>query len=109
VIDVLKIDIEGCEWNAFPTMITENVLHRVKQLLVEVHAASEPTLINYQMAHDIFKRLDDLGFKKFYSSWTTYGGLHRSIITHNIRARAHDLGFLNINFLDPRYRYVITQ
>jgi hypothetical protein len=37
VIDYVKIDIEGDEWTVLPQMIESGILHRVKQLAMEIH------------------------------------------------------------------------
>jgi hypothetical protein len=36
-IDILKIDIEGWEWDALPEMIQGGKLRNVKQLCIEIH------------------------------------------------------------------------
>ncbi|XP_060595523.1 probable methyltransferase-like protein 24 [Ruditapes philippinarum] len=37
VVDILKIDVEGAEWQALPAMFKSGVLKYVKQICIEIH------------------------------------------------------------------------
>ena len=37
IIDILKLDVEYSEWDGLRAMMSEGSLHKVKQLVLEVH------------------------------------------------------------------------
>uniref|UniRef100_A0A2C9JWP8 Methyltransferase domain-containing protein n=1 Tax=Biomphalaria glabrata TaxID=6526 RepID=A0A2C9JWP8_BIOGL len=65
-IDVIKMDVEGSEWQALPEMIQSGELPgNVKQVLLEYHLGS--TLKSVRLAElKVVKNLERIGFKKFY-------------------------------------------
>lgn len=65
-IDVLKIDIEGGEYEVLDDMLASNILPT--QLLVEFHHRWKH--IGMQKTKDIIKKLKDAGYKIFYISPT---------------------------------------
>ena len=112
IIDYLKLDIEGWEWDALLTMIRENVLHRVKQLGVEIHTRElfgthrgTSTRDDYAKYLRVFTELESLGFRKWYSHYNT-AGIYRSPRTKNYITCCVELVYINMNFMKPHYLYV---
>ena len=68
-INLLKIDIEGYESEALESMFETDILEsRVKQLAFEMHLQQNSyTTIGMHRRWTIMKRLEDIGFKRWYS------------------------------------------
>ncbi len=47
VLDILKIDCEGCEWNTFTDWIGERSVPSPRQVLIEVHRSPAPFARNF--------------------------------------------------------------
>ena len=62
-IDILKMDIEGAEWNTIEQMIESGAIYKVKQLLVELHFDSSGTNFTYPLS--VLSKLYDAGFMIF--------------------------------------------
>jgi len=67
-IDILKIDVEYSEWEAFEAMFLEGSLHKVKQLMFEFHTEeldgkTPSKSSDYTYYWQIFRGLSRLGFK----------------------------------------------
>jgi len=41
IIDYLKVDIEGGEWNVIPELIKSGILDKVRQMSMEIHLTNE--------------------------------------------------------------------
>ncbi|KAL4218775.1 hypothetical protein ACF0H5_021362 [Mactra antiquata] len=79
-IDILKIDIEGDEWNAIPQMIVSRALNDVKQISMETHFASEfAHTHNYwgglppNKQLSALRQLYDFGFRTFMRERNLWG------------------------------------
>ncbi|XP_053397047.1 probable methyltransferase-like protein 24 isoform X2 [Mercenaria mercenaria] len=102
IIDILKIDIEGWEWDALPDILLTESLRNVKQICLEVHFGfrhkhSKNTWGNVPIQNQlkILKRLYETGFRIFMSQTFEWRSLYiqgRKISTLN------ELSFININF-----------
>jgi FkbM family methyltransferase len=60
-IDILKIDIEGSEYDIMPS-ISEEILSKIKQITIEFHDFIDNNLKN--KTENIIKRMESFGFKK---------------------------------------------
>jgi len=58
-IDILKIDCEGCEFEALTPLFVSNTLINVRQILIEIHA-------DIQKSYDLLKAMADHGFVIFH-------------------------------------------
>ncbi len=65
-IDILKMDIEGSEYDAIPNILSTNIM--IKQILVEFHHRFKKD--NCSKTHDAIKILNKNGFKIFSISPT---------------------------------------
>ena len=72
-IDILKIDVEGAEWDSLTEMCNGNVLEKVKILIVEFHICIQDCLDGRhrkkeQYIHylSVLKRLYDIGFRVYF-------------------------------------------
>ncbi|XP_053397050.1 probable methyltransferase-like protein 24 isoform X5 [Mercenaria mercenaria] len=113
IIDILKIDIEGWEWDALPDILLTESLRNVKQICLEVHFGfrhkhsknNRKLSLNFtsntwgnvpiQNQLKILKRLYETGFRIFMSQTFEWRSLYiqgRKISTLN------ELSFININF-----------
>ncbi|XP_070552272.1 probable methyltransferase-like protein 24 [Ptychodera flava] len=71
-IDILKIDIEGAEWEVLYQMLERGTLQYVKQLVFEVHVW-KPTpgdeKAYFQKKYSILKWLEEQGFRMWNWHW----------------------------------------
>lgn len=71
---MMKIDIEGAEWDALPEMLKSGALKGVKQLIMEFHSWVDlpPWQLDHRNKKDyrhhlnVFRRLYEEGFRIFY-------------------------------------------
>ncbi|XP_033759773.1 methyltransferase-like protein 24 [Pecten maximus] len=67
-IDVLKIDVEGSEWDVVEYLLENGMLPRIKQFLTEWHIFSNwPHRSKNPKNLELFRRIQQAGFKKFSS------------------------------------------
>jgi len=95
VVEVLKVDTEGAEWEAIPDMVTSGALDKVKQFIFEIHFWGAHTPEQHRQWLDVINMLRDKGFKLYYSH-------------ENPQSTAENLGFLKqmsccyeISFIRP--------
>jgi hypothetical protein len=62
IIDYLKMDVEGSEWDSVANMCSTGVLDRVKQFGLEIHVGAK-TFYKYYL---ILKQLEERGFRRWY-------------------------------------------
>ena len=69
MIDVLKIDCEGCEWNVFPDIWKdlEKGVYRIGQILVEVHGT------DFKRAAEFFEGARKAGYMIFSKERNHWG------------------------------------
>jgi len=65
-LSLLKIDTEGAEWGAFKQMIRDGTFENVDQVLFEIHFWGDINQ-NIDTWYGVFKGLEKLGFKLFFS------------------------------------------
>ncbi|GFT60639.1 methyltransf_21 domain-containing protein [Nephila pilipes] len=63
-IDVLKMDIEGDEWNVLEDLLKKNLFTKINHLCVEVHLHSG----EWSRKLHILRKLEDDGQMRFFSS-----------------------------------------
>ncbi|CAH1772849.1 unnamed protein product [Owenia fusiformis] len=103
-IAVLKIDIEGMEWESLRTMLSEGTLQYVKQLVLEIHiGAGDLDSVNNELLREHYsdlKWLESQGFNVFNTrknpvSHKVYLG--SKYLTH---ACCFELSWVNTRFND---------
>ncbi|XP_070209451.1 probable methyltransferase-like protein 24 isoform X2 [Littorina saxatilis] len=96
VIDVVKMDVESAEWPSLATMVKEQQLDNVRQLLVEFHEGSDKT--SRLLAHLIlFHDLERIGFRKFYVS-KNFHCQRKAAAVPIMRTSCYEIHFVNDNF-----------
>ncbi|XP_070555799.1 probable methyltransferase-like protein 24 isoform X2 [Ptychodera flava] len=103
VIDVVKFDIEGGEYECLPQIIHSDILASVKQLSFEIHMNSQSKRKTFDDTCHLLRELERRhGFKLWSARENTvvrtndygkYGGVH-----HN----NFEISYLNTNFLGKR-------
>ncbi|XP_052095397.1 uncharacterized protein LOC127730832 [Mytilus californianus] len=92
-IDVLKIDVEGYEWNIIKYLLQENLFQNIKQFMLEYHLfPTWPSKEDYPKLLKIYKSLHDIGLLKFV---TAMHPLNLKPKSFNIQA---DVAYVNILF-----------
>lgn len=93
LIDVLKIDVEGYEWNILEYLLQENLFKNIKQFMLEYHLfPSWPSKEDYPKLLKIYKSLHDIGLLKFV---TAMHPLNLKPKSFNIQA---DVAYVNTLF-----------
>lgn len=69
----MKIDIEGHEFRIMPCIIEHNLMHKIKQLVIEIHSPGD-----IQMFPSYFKGLQDIDNNKMFDM------LHKINATHTL-------------------------
>lgn len=67
IIDYLKIDIEGYEWDAITQILSSGMLSKVRQMTAEFHLPSNSSLQKYRKMVAIVKSLENAGMIRFDS------------------------------------------
>jgi FkbM family methyltransferase len=67
---LMKMDCEGCEYEAIPEAIESEALYNVRELMVEVHEKDD------RKCTDLISLLQEGGFKVKLLSWTKQGRLY---------------------------------
>ena len=99
VIDILKVDIEYTEWDAFEDALKSDALKNVKQIATELHVWTDH-LKSYVRFHRILVALENAGFEK----WLVFpkGSIEAINQETGIMTKYQyqlDFGFINLNFL----------
>ena len=97
------MDIEHCEWGAIRTMLKDNTLAQVKQLVFETHVRNkkkraEDIIIIYREYIDVIQGIRNQGF----SMWDTHanpGCMFNSPYSAKTYSRCNEVSFLNMNYL----------
>ncbi|XP_054716928.1 probable methyltransferase-like protein 24 [Uloborus diversus] len=63
-IDVLKLDIEGDEWNVLEYMLQKGLFEKINHLCVEIHLH----VMEWQRKLNILRNLEEVGNMRFFSS-----------------------------------------
>ena len=72
ILDVLKMDVEGSEYDAFKYLFDKSELPAIHLLLLEGHMGKpNPTLIMQFM--DLMKKLDEAAFRLYHLERNPYG------------------------------------
>ncbi|KAJ8308084.1 hypothetical protein KUTeg_012958 [Tegillarca granosa] len=67
-IDILKMDVEGSEWESIPQMISSGAFKHVRQFAFEIHIQSnEDTTPAYKNGLILLRTLYDAGFRIFWN------------------------------------------
>ena len=67
-LDILKLDIEGYEWDVLGNILRENLIPKIKQLEIEYHIFPNfPPHEDYVKALQVYQALWFLDFKRYYT------------------------------------------
>jgi len=101
IIDILKMDVESSEWGVLETMLKEGMLHRVKQLAIEIHTpeifrlrSSMDDLVRYS---SILHQLELIGFRKWHWNFNVWGFFPARDGSKYLSC-CYELAYVNINF-----------
>jgi len=95
-IDMVKFDVEFCEWSSIAAMLKENVLTHVKQIAFEIHTWRD-TKEDYIYFWKQLQGLEDAGFQRWrhqHLNWRCFypDGIKRYCPQVN-------MNFINTNFM----------
>ncbi|XP_060085145.1 probable methyltransferase-like protein 24 [Ylistrum balloti] len=95
--DVIKMDIEGWEWNALPDMLKSSYLSGVKQLLVEFHSSTDSHVKEYWV-HKL-SILRDLYFEGYRVFWVGRNMMctYTSPVLHRLLYGCYEVSFVRVN------------
>ncbi len=91
------MDIESSEWEALPNMLADGILNNVKQLGIEIHVHSRKVGDLHQRM-ELLKRLETLGFKKWYCHRNAACTRESEYVTSVYLALCIEMVYININF-----------
>ena len=95
LIDYLKFDIELSEWPAIEEMYESGVLHRVRQMGLEIHVEQ----LNTAGLHGYYQTLgllEKAGMRRW--SWAmNYYNLRKS--TNGVRSCCYEMVYINSRFM----------
>ena len=97
------MDIEHSEWGAFRTILKDNTLAQVKQLVFETHVrnkqkGAEEMIIVYREYINVIREIRNQGF----AMWDTHVNpacMFNSTFSAETYSRCNELSFLNMNYL----------
>jgi len=73
----MKIDIEGHEFRLMPTLIENNYISKIKQLVIEIHSPAD-----IQLYPDYFKGLSDIKNKQMFDLLQKINNTHTLVHFH---------------------------
>ena len=105
MIDILRIDLNGHEWDIINKMTIESSLVHVKQLIVHIHTKEYPvaidrvtTVSDFVLYWHILDKLEVGGFR-LWKSVEMEQGLYKSTRSKYNRPSCVKLHFINTYFL----------
>lgn len=105
IIDYLKIDIEGNEWDVIPEIIDSGMLDNVRQLAMEIHLFD---IVNFKMLESlddyrrfvgIVKSLEDAGMVRFDSEYAPWCPAVVSVLNNITAYLCIEMAWYNSRFL----------
>ena len=73
IIDYLKMDVEGYEWEALPQILSSGMLNKIRQMTVEFHLPSNSSLItHYRQLVATIKSIENAGMIRFDSKYNPW-------------------------------------
>ena len=94
-LDVLKMDVEGSEWDSLDTMLRDGSLNNVRQLLFEIHKFS--SVGSLRRSARILQGIERAGFRKFFpkvNHYNRYVSKSRRRLT-----KCYEFSYINLRFL----------
>ena len=93
------MDVEDSEWESLEAMYKTNILQsQVKQFGLEIHYASHsPTTAEFYRRWKIIKRLEDIGFRRWYWHFNHYGAYNYN---GRVRSCCYEMVYINTAFLN---------
>ena len=90
IIDIVKMDVEGAEWDSIQQMVDSGILKRVRQLYLEFHSAYFVDRLS------LVRKLYDVGFRIF---WTHKNPWHLNFLPLDggITSAGFETYFINSN------------
>ncbi len=101
VIDYLKFDIEGSEWETFRTMLKDGSLRQVKQIAFEMHNYQGNSVHNLRRYWSIITALENLGFQvwNWFPNMDTKRYGYRKSKLGRLFTPLINIHYVNVNFL----------
>lgn len=72
IIDYLKIDIEFDEWIALPDILASGMIHRIRQMGIEIHLPRDDGIDYFRKLVGIVKAIEDSGMVRFDSKYNPW-------------------------------------
>jgi len=96
IIDYLKMDVEGAEWNSLKSMTQSDVLSRVKQLGLEIHVQADAAMLYEYWT--VLNGLEKRGFRRWY--WAmNFRGHNIYMVKTGSRSCCYEMVYINVNFM----------
>lgn len=130
IIDILKVDIEGSEWETFDQMLKTGSFRRVKQLQVEIHfydnefhtacsgnkqqaidcyfkALNKHQVIVRKQRLRLLQRMYEYGLRVFSSEGNVFYKNSREYLENDVSVTPlTEVSLINVNFLSNGIRNV---
>ena len=99
IIDLLKIDIEGSEWEVIPQMFASGIMRKVRQFAFELHFYEPASNVDYyRQGLGLIVLLERHGFRCFYSRHNPLFNIYEKLFDTPL-VLAFDMSFVNTNLL----------
>ena len=108
-LDYLILDIDGTEWSIFESMINQNSLSHVKQLIVTIHTKEKhglaTTVLDFYNYWTALHELENQGFVR-WSFVADSDGQYFSKRTQLTQTCCYKIMFLNLNYVDRLVKWL---
>ena len=99
MIDVLKFDIEGSEWERLRVMAVDGSLANVKQLMLEFHTPEvTASKSDFVEMHGLLSSLEKSGFRRYHQHQNP-NCIYTSTRTGKQYAHCYELYYINTRYL----------
>ena len=100
IIDFLKIDIDGPEWEVIPQMIASGMMRKVRQFAFERHYYEPVSNVDYyRQGLELIALLERNGFRCFYSRHNPLYNINAHLVWFDPLVLAFDMSFVNTNLV----------
>ena len=97
-LDVLKIDVEGYEWEVLESIMEDNLIPKISQLNIEFHIFPDMAMDKVLKFHKIYRKFRETGFKRYTGSFYIF-----DMISDKTRRLQTEAGYVNLNFDSKKY------
>ena len=100
IIDFLKIDAEGPEWEVIPQMIASGMMRKVRQFVFEWHFTEPVSKVDYyRQSVELIALLERHGLRCFHSRQNPLFNNYTHALDHKHLVIAFDMFFVNTNLV----------